>query len=171
MVAAETRLNTASQLHAPSFGLVRTTQWKKIQNFNWVDQTSTSVLMTREIFFQENGGLADQWCVHDGDIFCQPILVPSFLKAFDVANDKFGTGPQKTEVIYYLANLDAALPERKVGEVRLLDSVSTVVTGSNTLGVALGPRQFIADQLLAKADVIRACPAVSRPADRICSPP
>ena len=34
--------------------------------------------------------------------------------------------------------------------------VSTVTAGSTTLGVAVGPRQFIADQLLAKADVIRA---------------
>ena len=34
--------------------------------------------------------------------------------------------------------------------------VSTVTAGSITLGVAAGPRQFIADQLLATADVIRA---------------
>ena len=33
---------------------------------------------------------------------------------------------------------------------------STVTAGSITLGVSVGPRQFIADQLLAKADVIRA---------------
>ena len=40
--------------------------------------------------------------------------------------------------------------------MRKLASVSTVTAGSTTLGVAAGPRQFIADQLLAKADVIRA---------------
>ena len=34
--------------------------------------------------------------------------------------------------------------------------VSTVTAGSITLEVAVGPRQFIADQLLAKADVLRA---------------
>ena len=41
-------------------------------------------------------------------------------------------------------------------DVCLLASVPTAACGSNTLGVAEGPRQFIADQLLAKADVIRA---------------
>ena len=34
--------------------------------------------------------------------------------------------------------------------------VSTVAAGSTTLAVVVGPRQFIADQLLGKADVIRA---------------
>ena len=34
--------------------------------------------------------------------------------------------------------------------------VPTVSAGSTTLGVAVGPRQFIVDQLFAKADVIRA---------------
>ena len=45
--------------------------------------------------------------------------------------------------------------------------VSTVTAGSTTLGVAAGPRQFIADQLMAKADVTS---AVSGPTDRFCSP-
>ena len=40
--------------------------------------------------------------------------------------------------------------------MRLLASVSTAAAGNNTLGVAVGPRQFFAEQLLAKADVIRA---------------
>ena len=40
--------------------------------------------------------------------------------------------------------------------VKNMAKVSTVTTGSITLRVAVGPRQFIADQLLAKADVIRA---------------
>ena len=57
--------------------------------------------------------------------------------------------PQKTEVIYFVADLDAARPEWKIGEVRKLASVST-------LGVAVEPRRFVADQLLTKADVIRA---------------
>ena len=34
--------------------------------------------------------------------------------------------------------------------------VSTVTAGSTALGVAVEPRQFIEDQLLAKADVIQA---------------
>ena len=94
----------------------------------------------------------------DGDILCHPILVPSYLRDFDDANDKVGAerNPQKTEVIYYAADLDAALSEWKIDDVRLHASVSTVAGGSTTLGVAVGPRQFIADQVLAKADVIRA---------------
>ena len=35
-------------------------------------------------------------------------------------------------------------------------NISTTTAASITLGVAVGPRQFIADQLLGKADVIRA---------------
>ena len=38
----------------------------------------------------------------------------------------------------------------------LFASVSTAASGCNTLGVAVGPRQFVAEQLLAEADVIRA---------------
>ena len=40
--------------------------------------------------------------------------------------------------------------------VRDMARVSTATLGSITLGVAVGPRQFTADQLSAKADVIRA---------------
>ena len=69
---------------------------------------------------QENGGLADQRYTDDGDILCHPILVPSFLQAFDT-------------VIHYLPNLDAAPPEWNVYDVCLLASVSTVACGSNTL--------------------------------------
>ena len=58
--------------------------------------------------------------------------------------------------IVFLRHLDVAPPESKVNDVCLLSSVSTVATGSNTLGIAVGPCQFIVDQLLAKADVIRA---------------
>ena len=43
-----------------------------------------------------------------------------------------------------------------VNDVRPLASVTTAARGSITLGVAVGPRQCVADQLLAKADVIRA---------------
>ena len=94
----------------------------------------------------------------DGDIMCHPVLVSSNLHEIDDANAKVGAAqnPQKTEVIYYVGDLGAALPEWKVYDVRKLATVSTVAAGSTTLGVAVGPRQFIADQLLAKADVFRA---------------
>ena len=35
---------------------------------------------------QENGGLADQWYLDDGDTFCHPLLVQQNLQAFDAAN-------------------------------------------------------------------------------------
>ena len=104
---------------------------------------------------EKNGHLADLWYMDDGDILCRLVLVPSYLHEFDEANDKVGAerNPQQTEVICYVADLDAAPPGCKIDEVRLLASVSTEAAGSKILGVAAGPRQFIEDQLLAKADV------------------
>ena len=88
--------------------------------------------------------------MHGGDILCHPVLVPSYLHDFDDANDKVGAdrNPFKTEVVYYVADLDAAPPKWKLDEVRKLASVSTVAAGSTSLGVAVGPRQFIATQIL-----------------------
>ena len=63
-------------------------------------------------------------------------------------------GPQG--VIHFVEVLNAAPPEWKVDDGRILASVSTATAGSTTFGVAVGPRQFIADQHLAKAGVIRA---------------
>ena len=64
---------------------------------------------------QKSGGLADQWYMDDGDISCHPILV-LFLQDFDVADAKVGAerNPLKTEVIYYVNDLDAAHPEWRV---------------------------------------------------------
>ena len=46
----------------------------------------------------------------DGDILCHPLLVPTYLLEFDVANAKVGAerNPQKTEVIYHVNDLGAA---------------------------------------------------------------
>ena len=55
-----------------------------------------------------------------------------------------------------MPSLEAAPPEWRVNDVCLLASVSTALCGSDTLGVAVGPRQFFADQPLARADVFRA---------------
>ena len=38
----------------------------------------------------KNGGLADVRYMDDGDILCHPVLVPSHLQEFDVANAKVG---------------------------------------------------------------------------------
>ena len=94
----------------------------------------------------------------DGDILCNPVLVLPFLQDFDVANARVGAerNPLKTEVIYYVNDLDAAPPEWKIGDVWSLTKTSAVTAGSITLGVAVGLRLFIADQLLSKEDVIRA---------------
>ena len=86
-----------------------------------------------------------------------PILVLPFLQDFDVANARVGAerNPPKTEVIYCVNDLDAAPPEWRVGDVRSLAKTSAATDGGITLGVAVGPLQFITDQRLSKADVIR----------------
>ena len=107
---------------------------------------------------QKNGGLADQWYMDDGVFMCHPTLVLPFPQDFDVANDRVGAErkPLKTEVIYDVNDLDAAPPECRIGDVPSLAKTSVVTDGSITLGVAVGSRPLIADQLLSKADVIRA---------------
>ena len=94
----------------------------------------------------------------DGDIMCHPILVPSLLRELDLANAKVGAerNRQKTEVVHNVNDLDGAPPEWAIGDVQNMAKVSTATAGSITLGAAVGPRQYIAEQLLGKADVIRA---------------
>ena len=93
----------------------------------------------------------------DGDSMCRPILVPSFLQELDVANAKVEEEQnQKAEVIFHGNDVDAALLESRIRDVQSMAKVSTVTAGSITFGVAVGPRQYIADQLLGKADVTRA---------------
>ena len=79
-------------------------------------------------------------------------------RKFDNPNANVGAGrtPLNTEVIHYVDELSAAPPAWRSDDVQNTAKVSTVTAGSITLGVAVGPRQFIADRLLAKADVIRA---------------
>ena len=91
------------------------------------------------------------------DIMCHTVLVLPFLHDFDVAKARVGAerNPLKKKVTYRVNDLDAA-PEWKIGDVRSLAGASTVTAGSITLGVAVRSRQSIADQLLSKADVIRA---------------
>ena len=127
---------------------------RKYKILSWAGQRNSPELKTHDMLCKK----MEVWEVDDGDILCHPILVPSYLQEIDDAHDKIAAerNPQKAEVIFYVADLAAAPPEWKVDEVRKLASVSTAATGSNTRGVAAGPRQFIADQLPAKADVIRA---------------
>ena len=85
--------------------------------------------------------------------------MPSFLQEFDVANARVGAerNPKNTEVICYVNDLDAAPPEWRIRDVRSLAKVTTVTDGCITLGVSVGPRQHIADQLLAKAESFEQC--------------
>ena len=46
---------------------------------------------------RENGGLVDLWHMDDGEILCHPILVPSYLQEFDVANAKVGAERNSVE--------------------------------------------------------------------------
>ena len=62
----------------------------------------------------------------------------------------------RKKVIHYVDDLGAAPPDWKIDDVQKMATVFTASAGGITLGVAVGPRQFIADQLSAKADVIRA---------------
>ena len=130
------------------------------QTSSLVAQKSSLVLMTRGTRCRKTEALADQWYMDDGNIKCHPILLLPFLQDFDfdVANARVGAerNPLKTEVIYHVNDLDAAPPEWKIGDVRSLAKTSAVTDGSTTLGVAVGSRQFVTDQLLSKADVIRA---------------
>ena len=83
---------------------------------------------------------------------------PLTLLELEDANAKVGAErpPQKSVVIYYVDDLGVAPLEWRIDYVHNLAKVSRITAGSTTLGVPAGPRQFIADQLLAKADVIRA---------------
>ena len=87
-----------------------------------------------------------------------------FLPAFDTANFKICAELQleqretnkNTEVTHYVSGLHAAPPDWKISDVRHLASVDTAVQGNVTVGIAVGPRRGITDQLVAKADVVRA---------------
>ena len=92
----------------------------------------------------------------DGDIMCHPVLVLPFRQDFDNARVGAERNPPKTEAIHHVNDLDAAPLEWKICDVRSLAKTLRSYR-SITLGVAVGP-QFITDQLLSKADVIRALP-------------
>ena len=57
---------------------------------------------------QKNGGLTDLWYMDDGDIMCHPILVPSFLQDFDVANARVGA---EWNPLHSVNDPDAAPPK------------------------------------------------------------
>ena len=84
--------------------------------------------------------------------------VSPYLQAIDAANAKIGAerNQQKTEVIYYISDVDNTPSDWKISEVRALAAVDTAVHVNITLRIVVGPRRYIADQPLAKVDVFRA---------------
>ena len=174
MVAAETRRCIAARQAAgslPWIGVDDPSEEQQLQAYHAtrVQETANFQLGGPEKLtgaddqqhaLQENGGLADLWYMDDGDIMCHPMLVLSFLQEFDVANAKVAAerNPQKTEVIYDVNDLDAAAHEWRIHDLQSMAKVSTVTAGSIRPGVAVGPRQHIADQLLGEADVVQATP-------------
>ena len=151
MVAAETRGRVAAQHPSGSLPWIGVDDPPELQRL----QAELAVMLQETANLQlggpgkftgarlaKNGGLADLW---------YPILVPSYLQKFDDAKAKVGAerNPQKTEVIHHVNDLGAAPPEWRIGDLRNTAKTSAVTDGSTTLGVAVGSRQFIADQLLA----------------------
>ena len=59
---------------------------QRIQNFQLEGQEKLIGAGHPRHALPENGGLADQWCLDDGDILCRPILVLPHLQALDTAN-------------------------------------------------------------------------------------
>ena len=163
MVAAETRGRVAAQQASGSLPWIGVDDPSGLQRL----QADCAVRLQETTNFQFAGpgkftGADDPRHVMQkrwmGDILCHPILVPAYSQDFDDANAKVGAErhPQKTGVIYYVNDLGAAPPEWRVDDVQNMAKVSAVTAGTITLGVGVGPRRFIADQLLAKADVSRA---------------
>ena len=105
---------------------------------------------------QKNGGLADFLCLMVATS-CATQRWTSLSN--DLANANIGAETnlqqkQKSSTTFQIwATLD---PEWRIAEVCALATVATEVHGRATLGVAVGPRRSVADELLAKADVIRA---------------
>ena len=117
-----------SKRQAASHGLA----WTIHQKNSDCKQTAHPEKLTRahdpQHALQKNAGLADLWYMDDGDIMCHPILVPSFLQEFDVANANVGAeqNHKKTEVIYYVNDLDAAALVWRIRDVQNMAKVSTV---------------------------------------------
>ena len=133
------------------------TECRESPTSSWENLRLTGADDPRHVL-QANGGLADTRYIDDGAMLRHPILVPTCLLEFGVANAKFGAERNrlKTEVVCYVNDLNAAPPEWRIRDVQNMAEVSTAIAGGITLGVAVGPRQLTADQLLATADVIRA---------------
>ena len=129
--------------------------------FAWCQQQDRSANTPRLLFggpenlraadprhaLQENGGPAD--FRYDRAL----VLVAS-----DTLKAKIGSERYRKHRLHFhvLADLDKTFLVWKVNEIHALATVATASHGNITLGIAVGPRRCMEDQLLAKADVIRA---------------
>ena len=121
LVAAETRGSTAARQAAgtlPWVGVNDPAEEQRLQadhaakrqesaNFQLSGPEKHTGAHDPQHALQKNGGFADQWYMDDESL-CLP-----FLQDFDVANARVGAerNSLKTEVLYYVNDLDAAAPE------------------------------------------------------------
>ena len=96
---------------------------------------------------QKSGGIADFWYLDDGDVLCDPLLVPAYLRAFDDANKLVGAmrNAKKTEVVYYATRdeMERNSSIWRLEEVRGMASLLTPEDANLTLGVAIGGPQAV----------------------------
>jgi hypothetical protein len=111
---------------------------------------------------QPGGGIVDYWYLDDGDVLTSPHLVAPFLRAFDAENVRVGAqrNRTKTEVILY-GSLQLLEDNREAWEVDYITSQATILhagsqEGVVTLGVVTGEAEAIGQQVIQKAQVVRA---------------
>ena len=144
LMAAETRGSITARQAAGSLPWIGVNDSAEVQRLQ-----ADHVARLQESANFQLGGPEKLTGAHDSQhAHRRPVLL--FLQDFCVANARVGAGrsPLKTEVIHHVHDLDAAPPEWRVGDVRSLAKTSVVTDDGITLGIT--------DQLLIKADVIRA---------------
>ena len=164
MLAAETRGRTAAQQAAGNLPWIGVDDASELQQLradhatNMQDQLTSSLVVQKNVPVPMTRGLRcrkTEALLTNGTWMTVTLCVTQswcylFLRGFDVANAKVGAerNPLKIEVIHNVNDLAA----ERIRDVQSTAKISTVTAGSNTLGVAVGPRQYIMDQLLGKAD-------------------
>ena len=139
----------------------RITAWRQLgptQRREPGEQERIMVNPAHEI--QTRGGIVDAWYLDDGDILCDPRLVRAYLSCFDAANPQVGGTRNiiKTEVVYYATDAQMAehSEEWHLAHVRAMATVRMATDPGMTLGVAVGPRGKVEEQLRQKVQVVRA---------------
>ena len=185
MVAAETRGRIAARQAAGGFpwiGVNDTSEQQRLRadhatrlqesaNFQLGDLEKRTGAHDPRHALQKKGGLADRWYMDDGD-HVSPDLGAVFPEGSRRRQCQSLCRTEPTKNRSHIL-LERATHEWRVHEVQNVAKVSTVPEGSIALGVAVGPRQHIADQLLGQGGChssnARTRSAVPGLADRICS--